>query len=214
MPPNTTSRLRPRCERQRAHRRALRVCGAAHPGHGLRLAAAQRPGEQPGGVCSCSVGWDMCLAAQCAHPGHGLRIHRCSSGPGGWSVVAASYCGPVRPAAPVLKQPHLPPASLHSPHQVQLLGATLSIGRPSGYVDPGKAAAAATVAAEALARFQVASCPSPACVCCCSAWVRLPSHGELRAGVLGGVSRCVHASVQHVGPSVRAVSCLLPATVH
>lgn len=39
---------------------------------------------------------------------------------------------------------------------MQLLGATLSIGRPSGYVDPGKAAAAATVAAEALARFQVA----------------------------------------------------------
>jgi len=41
--------------------------------------------------------------------------------------------------------------------QVQLLGATLSIGRPSGYVDPGKAAAAATIAAEALARFQVAT---------------------------------------------------------
>ena len=39
--------------------------------------------------------------------------------------------------------------------QVQLLGATLSIGRPSGYVDPGKAAAAATIAAEALAKFQV-----------------------------------------------------------
>ena len=38
---------------------------------------------------------------------------------------------------------------------MQLLGATLSIGRPSGFVDPGKAAAAATVAADALARFQV-----------------------------------------------------------
>lgn len=48
--------------------------------------------------------------------------------------------------------------------QVQLLGATLSIGRPSGYVDPGKAAAAATVAAEALARFQVASLLLP-CSC-------------------------------------------------
>ena len=48
------------------------------------------------------------------------------------------------------------PACLGLPRlQVSLMGATLSIGRPSGYVDPGKAAAAATVAAEALAKFQV-----------------------------------------------------------
>lgn len=50
-------------------------------------------------------------------------------------------------------------ASLQLNGQVQLLGATLSIGRPSGYVDPGKAAAAATVAAEALAKFQVGPAP-------------------------------------------------------
>jgi splicing factor U2AF subunit len=57
------------------------------------------------------------------------------------------------PASLAPSHPHkhtLPPLL-----QVQLLGATLSIGRPSGYVDPGKAAAAAIVAAEALARFQV-----------------------------------------------------------
>jgi hypothetical protein len=45
--------------------------------------------------------------------------------------------------------------------QVQLLGQTLSIGRPSGYVDPAKAAAAAQSAAEALARFQVSLRPLP-----------------------------------------------------
>jgi splicing factor U2AF subunit len=53
-----------------------------------------------------------------------------------------------------LRTPDMASASLQLNGQVQLLGATLSIGRPSGYVDPGKAAAAATVAAEALARFQ------------------------------------------------------------
>lgn len=63
---------------------------------------------------------------------------------------ASSCC--CRPCCPPRRCPRRtgPPAS-----QVQLLGATLSIGRPSGYVDPGKAAAAAVVAAEALARFQV-----------------------------------------------------------
>lgn len=54
-----------------------------------------------------------------------------------------------------LRTAEMSTASLQLNGQVQLLGATLSIGRPSGYVDPGKAAAAATVAAEALAKFQV-----------------------------------------------------------
>lgn len=45
-------------------------------------------------------------------------------------------------------------AALQLNNQVQLLGQTLSIGRPSGYVDPAKAAAAAQSAAEALAKFQ------------------------------------------------------------
>ncbi|KAL4419535.1 hypothetical protein ABPG77_005766 [Micractinium sp. CCAP 211/92] len=56
-----------------------------------------------------------------------------------------------------LRTAEMATASLQLNGQVQLLGATLSIGRPSGYVDPGKAAAAAVVAAEALARFQAES---------------------------------------------------------
>lgn len=56
-----------------------------------------------------------------------------------------------------LRTAEMSTASLQLNGQVQLLGATLSIGRPSGYVDPGKAAAAATVAAEALAKFQAES---------------------------------------------------------
>ncbi|PSC69139.1 spindle assembly abnormal 6-like protein [Micractinium conductrix] len=56
-----------------------------------------------------------------------------------------------------LRTPEMASASLQLNGQVQLLGTTLSIGRPSGYVDPGKAAAAAVVAADALARFQAES---------------------------------------------------------
>jgi splicing factor U2AF subunit len=40
---------------------------------------------------------------------------------------------------------------------VAVMGSTLSIGRPAGYVDPGKASSAAQTAAEALARFQAES---------------------------------------------------------
>ena len=54
-----------------------------------------------------------------------------------------------------LRTSEMATASLQLNGQVQLLGQVLSIGRPSGYVDPGKAAHAAHVAAEALAKFQV-----------------------------------------------------------
>lgn len=39
--------------------------------------------------------------------------------------------------------------------QVQLLGQPISVGRPSGYVDPSTAQAAALAAAEALDRYKV-----------------------------------------------------------
>ena len=39
--------------------------------------------------------------------------------------------------------------------QVQLLGQPISVGRPSGYVDPTTASTAAAAAAAALAAFQV-----------------------------------------------------------
>jgi hypothetical protein len=39
--------------------------------------------------------------------------------------------------------------------QVQLLGQSISVGRPSGYVDPSRAQEAAAAAAAALQAFQV-----------------------------------------------------------
>ncbi len=51
--------------------------------------------------------------------------------------------------------PQMATAALQLSNQVALLGQTLSIGRPSGYVDPNKASQAAQAAAEALAKFQV-----------------------------------------------------------
>ena len=42
--------------------------------------------------------------------------------------------------------------------QVQLLGQPISVGRPSGYVDPSTAQTAAAAAAAALAAFQVLPC--------------------------------------------------------
>ena len=42
--------------------------------------------------------------------------------------------------------------------QVQLLGQPISVGRPSGYVDPSTAQTAAAAAAAALAAFQVPPC--------------------------------------------------------
>ena len=41
------------------------------------------------------------------------------------------------------------------PMQVQLLGQSISVGRPSGYVDPSRAQEAAQAAAAALQAFQV-----------------------------------------------------------
>ncbi|EFJ49883.1 hypothetical protein VOLCADRAFT_89331 [Volvox carteri f. nagariensis] len=52
------------------------------------------------------------------------------------------------------RTPEMATAALALNAQVQLLGQTISVGRPSGYVDPQKAAAAAQAAAQALAAFQ------------------------------------------------------------
>lgn len=52
-----------------------------------------------------------------------------------------------------LRTTEMATAALQLNGVVSLMGATLSIGRPSGYVDPAHAAAAARSAAQALARF-------------------------------------------------------------
>ena len=46
------------------------------------------------------------------------------------------------------------PRALRLPVQVQLLGQSISVGRPSGYVDPSRAQEAAQAAAAALQAFQ------------------------------------------------------------
>lgn len=53
------------------------------------------------------------------------------------------------------RNPEMATASLELSGKVQLLGVSLSIGRPAGYVDPVKALAAAQQSAIALAQFQV-----------------------------------------------------------
>lgn len=56
------------------------------------------------------------------------------------------------------------------PVQVQLLGQSISVGRPSGYVDPSRAQEAAAAAAAALQAFQVRRI----CQACASmAWCRI-----------------------------------------
>ena len=47
---------------------------------------------------------------------------------------------------------HLPPP--RPPLQIQFMGQAMSVNRPSGYVDPSKAAVAAQAATHALTAFQ------------------------------------------------------------
>lgn len=77
--------------------------------------------------------------------------------PGLEPVVNCSVHTEGRYAFVELRTSEMSTASLQLNGQVQLMGTTLSIGRPSGYVDPTKAQAAAQAAAEALSRFQAES---------------------------------------------------------
>jgi hypothetical protein len=86
---------------------------------------------------------------------HALPAHRCT----------AQQCqGALRLAR---SQQALTVRALRIP-QVQLLGQPISVGRPSGYVDPSAAQQAAAVAAAALEQFKVrlstAACICPSCV--------------------------------------------------
>ncbi|KAG2485483.1 hypothetical protein HYH03_015757 [Edaphochlamys debaryana] len=69
-------------------------------------------------------------------------------------VVAVNLHSDGRYAFVEFRSPEMATAALALNAQVQLLGQTISVGRPSGYVDPTKAAIAATAAAGALAAFQ------------------------------------------------------------
>lgn len=73
--------------------------------------------------------------------------------PGTEPVVSVSMHSDGRYAFVELRSPEMATAALQLSGQVQLFGQSITVGRPSGYVDPGKAAAAAQAAAAALAAF-------------------------------------------------------------
>eukprot|EP00210_Caulerpa_lentillifera_P001788 g1718.t1 len=73
--------------------------------------------------------------------------------PGTEPVVSVSMHADGRYAFVELRSPEMATTALQLSGQVQLFGQTISVGRPSGYVDPSKAAAAAQAAAAALAAF-------------------------------------------------------------
>ncbi len=75
--------------------------------------------------------------------------------PGVDPVVNVSMHSEGRYAFVELRTPEMATAALQLSNQVQLLGQAISVGRPSGYVDPSKAQAAAQAAAAALSAFQV-----------------------------------------------------------
>lgn len=85
--------------------------------------------------------------------------------PGFDPVVNVSMHSEGRYAFVELRTPEMASAALQLSNQVQLLGQSISVGRPSGYVDPSKAQQAATAASAALAAFKashsVCSCLIP-----------------------------------------------------
>lgn len=70
------------------------------------------------------------------------------------AVVNVSMHSEGRYAFVELRSPEMATAALQLSGQVQLLGQPISVGRPSGYVDPSAAQAAARAAAEALDRYK------------------------------------------------------------
>lgn len=78
--------------------------------------------------------------------------------PGMDPVVTVSMHSEGRYAFVELRTPEMASAALQLSGQVQLLGQSISVGRPSGYVDPSAAQMAAAQAATALSAFEVPDC--------------------------------------------------------
>ncbi|KAK9785344.1 hypothetical protein WJX73_004716 [Symbiochloris irregularis] len=74
--------------------------------------------------------------------------------PGFDPVVTVSLHSEGRYAFVELRTPEMASAALSLSNQVQLLGQPISVGRPSGYVDPMQAQTAAAAASAALAAFK------------------------------------------------------------
>jgi len=92
--------------------------------------------------------------------------------PGFDPVVNVSMHSEGRYAFVELQTPEMASAALQLSNQVQLLGQSISVGRPSGYVDPSKAQQAASAAAAALAAFKVSHVVQSVllllCACACT----------------------------------------------
>lgn len=80
--------------------------------------------------------------------------------PGLDPVVSVSMHSEGRYAFVELRSPEMASAALQLSGQVQLLGQSISVGRPSGYVDPSTAQMAAAQAATALQAYEVRQIPS------------------------------------------------------
>ena len=74
--------------------------------------------------------------------------------PGLDPVASVSMHSEGRYAFVELRTPEMATAALALDGQVQLMGTAISVGRPSGYVDPSKAQQAAEAAAQALKAFE------------------------------------------------------------
>jgi hypothetical protein len=94
--------------------------------------------------------------------------------PGLEAVVNVSMHSEGRYAFVELRSPEMATAALQLSGQVQLLGQAISVGRPSGYVDPTSAQAAAAQAAAALAAFKVCSRHTVPAACLLHVRVRVP----------------------------------------
>lgn len=80
--------------------------------------------------------------------------------PGMEPVISVNLHSDGRYAFVEFRTPEMATAALSLNGVVQLLGQAISVGRPSGFVDPTKATQAAAAAAQALAAFQVRAPPS------------------------------------------------------
>eukprot|EP00955_Chlamydomonas_euryale_P044856 352987-Chlamydomonas_euryale.AAC.2 len=77
-----------------------------------------------------------------------------SSTPGMEPVIRANIHSSGKYAFVEFRTPEMATASLDLSGQVQFMGVAMTVARPAGYVDPGKAAAAAVHATAALSAFQ------------------------------------------------------------
>ncbi|KAK9808981.1 hypothetical protein WJX72_007369 [[Myrmecia] bisecta] len=121
--------------------------------------------------------------------------------PGLDAVVSVSMHSEGRYAFVELRNPEMATAALQLSNQVSLLGQPISVGRPSGYVDPSKAQEAAAAAAAALAAFQAGDHSAAMQQKMADLGVAVPAipapqvpNPQLPAGSVGGIGTLIGAT--------------------